>query len=145
MINGLEKAGWYIFNGCRKGDEESDWTYAGGRGEFVLDYVIGDEEIWERVERVKVEDKIESGHFPVVMWIKGGGGIRREGAGGGRDRGRQSRVGEGLGRKWRLCQDKVEKEDVGWEEMKGNIQAIFQQGQGEEKERLVGRGVQEGA
>lgn len=72
LINGLEEAGWYIFNGCGKGDEESDWTYAGGRGEFVLDYVIRDEEVWERVKRVKVEDKIESGHFLVVMWIKGG-------------------------------------------------------------------------
>lgn len=45
----------------------------------------------------------------------------------------------------RLWQDKVEKEEVGWEEMKGNIQAIFQERQGEEKGRLVGRGVQEGA
>lgn len=43
----------------------------------------------------------------------------------------------------RLWQDKVEK--VGWKEMKGNIQAILQEGQGEEKERLVGRGVQEEA
>lgn len=68
----------------------------------MLDYVIGDEEAWERVERVKVEDKVESGHIAVVMWIKGGGrGSEREGAGGGRDRGRQRRVGESLGRKWR--------------------------------------------
>lgn len=48
LISGLEEAGWYIFNECGKGDEESDWTYAGGRGEFVLDYVIGDEEVWEK-------------------------------------------------------------------------------------------------
>lgn len=33
----------------------------------MLDYVIGDEEVWERVERVKVEDKIELDHFPVVV------------------------------------------------------------------------------
>lgn len=39
----------------------------------MLDYVIGNDEVWERIERVKVEDKIESGHFRVVMWIKGGG------------------------------------------------------------------------
>lgn len=45
----------------------------------------------------------------------------------------------------RLWQDKVEKEEVGWEKMKGNIQAISQEGQREEKGRLVGRGVQEGA
>jgi len=36
----------------------------------VLDYV-GDEDVWERVCRIKVEDKIESDHFPVVVWVKG--------------------------------------------------------------------------
>lgn len=57
-MDGLEEAGWYIFNGCGKGDEEGEWTYAGGRGESVLDYVIGDEEVWGRVERVRVENRI---------------------------------------------------------------------------------------
>lgn len=48
----------------------------------MLDYVIGDEEVWERVERIKVEDMIESDHFPVVVWIIGGGEIiRRKGGG----------------------------------------------------------------
>lgn len=42
----------------------------------MLDYVIGDE-VWEKVERVKVRDKIESNHFPVVVWIKGGGGHQK--------------------------------------------------------------------
>lgn len=32
-----------------------------GRGESVLDYVIGNEEVWERVE-----DRVESNHFSVV-------------------------------------------------------------------------------
>lgn len=32
LVDGLEEAGWYIFNGCRKGDEEGEWTYAGGGG-----------------------------------------------------------------------------------------------------------------
>lgn len=49
LVSGLEEAGWYIFNECGKGDEKGDWTYAEGRGESVLDYVIGDEEVWERL------------------------------------------------------------------------------------------------
>jgi len=71
LIEALEEAGWWIFNGGRKGDEEGEWTYAGGRGESVLDYVIEDEEVWEKVDRIRVEDRIDSDHFPVVVWIKG--------------------------------------------------------------------------
>lgn len=44
---------------------------AGGRGESVLDYMIGDKEVWGRVERVRMEDRTESDHFPVVVWIRG--------------------------------------------------------------------------
>lgn len=46
MINGLAEAGWYIFNGCEKGDE-GDSGRMQERGESVLDYVIGNEEVWE--------------------------------------------------------------------------------------------------
>lgn len=48
LINGLAEAGWYIFNGCRKGDE-GRVDVCRERGELVLDYVIGNEEVWERV------------------------------------------------------------------------------------------------
>ena len=43
-----------------------------GGGESVLDYVIGDEEVWEKVNRIRVEERIESDPFPVVVGIKGG-------------------------------------------------------------------------
>lgn len=32
LVDGLKEAGWYIFNGYGKGDEEREWTYAGGGG-----------------------------------------------------------------------------------------------------------------
>lgn len=65
-------------------------------------------------ERVKVEDKIESGHFPVVMWIKGGG---RGSEGKGREE-EEIEVAEEGRREFRekmerLWQNKVEKEEVG--------------------------------
>lgn len=78
LIEALEEAGWWIFNGRGKGDEEGEWTYAGGRGEKVLDYVMGNEEIWEKVRKIKVENRINSDHFPVVVWIKGEGGAGRK-------------------------------------------------------------------
>lgn len=33
------------YNGYVKGNEERDWTYTKGRGESVIDYVLGDEEV----------------------------------------------------------------------------------------------------
>jgi len=63
---------WFIFNGCGKGDEEGSWTYAGGRGESVIDYVLGDGEAWDRIERIEVKDRIESDHFPIEVWLRGG-------------------------------------------------------------------------
>lgn len=72
MLEALEEAGWFIFNGEKKGDEEGEWTYAGGRGESVIDYMIGDEEVWEKISKIKMADRINSNHFPLVVWIKRG-------------------------------------------------------------------------
>jgi len=41
----------------------------GGRGESVIDYVLVNEEIREEVEKLEVEDSIESDH-PIVIWLK---------------------------------------------------------------------------
>lgn len=74
LVVKLEEIGWYIFNGCGKGDKEGAWTYSGGRE----DYVIGDGEVWEKIERLKVEERVDSDHFPVAFWIKGGDGGKKE-------------------------------------------------------------------
>ncbi|XP_011698277.1 PREDICTED: uncharacterized protein LOC105456152 [Wasmannia auropunctata] len=67
LIEKLEEVGWFIFNGCGKGDEEGMWTYSGGWGESVIDYVVGNEEVWERIVRMEVQDRVESDHMPVVV------------------------------------------------------------------------------
>lgn len=40
------------------------------RGRTVIDYIIKDQEVWERIERMKVESRVNSDHFPVVVEIK---------------------------------------------------------------------------
>jgi len=45
-------------------------TRGGGRGGSVIDYVVGDEEVWEKVSRIRVEDRIDSDHFLVMVEIK---------------------------------------------------------------------------
>ncbi|XP_053989926.1 uncharacterized protein LOC128882360 [Hylaeus volcanicus] len=60
-------------NGDVTGDEEGEFTYT-GNGESVIDYVLGNEETRVRTVRLVVEEKVESDHQPVVVWIEGGKG-----------------------------------------------------------------------
>ncbi|KZC11356.1 hypothetical protein WN55_02590 [Dufourea novaeangliae] len=66
----LEERGWEILNGCVKGDEEGELTYTGARGNSVIDYIIGNEDTRGRVKRIKVEEKVDSDHHPVTVWVK---------------------------------------------------------------------------
>ncbi|XP_071580245.1 uncharacterized protein [Temnothorax nylanderi] len=70
LLEFVEEGGWMIFNGSVKGDEEDEFTYTGGRGETVIDYVIGEEEVRERVERLKVGERVDSDHHPLILWIR---------------------------------------------------------------------------
>lgn len=68
----------------------------------------------------------------MVVWIKRGSGISRREGGGRRKRWRWTKEGERGFRERieRVWQDKGEKEEVGWGEMKRDIQAILREGQG---------------
>jgi len=84
LVKGIRERGWFILNGETKGDEDRNWTYTGGRGESVIDYILGEEEGREEIERLEVGDKVDSDHHPVVVWMKGGGDERGVRGGGGR-------------------------------------------------------------
>lgn len=51
-----------------------------GGGNMVIDYVIGNKEVRERIERMEVGDRVESNHQPLIVKIrerdKEGGGKR---------------------------------------------------------------------
>lgn len=68
-------------NGGTVGDEEGEYTFTGGRGNSVMDYVIGKEGIRKNVRRVYIGEKIDSDHHPVEIWIKGEGRKRKENKG----------------------------------------------------------------
>lgn len=60
-----------ILNGRLRGDEEGEFTFTGGKGPTVIDYVIGNREVEKRVERLRVGDKIDSDHHhPLEVWIR---------------------------------------------------------------------------
>ena len=77
LIEFIEERGWSILNGSIKGDENGDITYLGGRGETIIDYVLGEWKMKERVEKLKVAEMIDSDHYMVVwirvkvVWIRG--------------------------------------------------------------------------
>lgn len=42
----------------------------------VIDYVLVEEKIKERVEMMVVEEKVDSNYYPVIVWLKGKGRSR---------------------------------------------------------------------
>ncbi|XP_077272062.1 uncharacterized protein LOC143902767 [Temnothorax americanus] len=68
LIEFLEEEGLGILNGT-KGDKEGEFTFTGGRGETVIDYIIGNQELWERTEEVRIGEQIDSDHQYVALEI----------------------------------------------------------------------------
>jgi len=61
----------------KEGDKERVVTFTRGRGETVIDYVMGDKRAWERVERLELGEEVDSDHQSVSVWERGGRGIRK--------------------------------------------------------------------
>lgn len=94
LIKEMEEVGWGIFNGGIRGDKKGEFTYTGGRGESVIDYVVGEERVKEKIKRMEVGDNIESDHHPLIVTLK-----RRGGNGKGNEKRREGR-GKRKGGRW---------------------------------------------
>ncbi|XP_024884581.1 trichohyalin-like [Temnothorax curvispinosus] len=68
----LEERGWEVGNGNMRGDEEGEWTYSGGRGTSVVDYMVVNREAWDRVIKLTIGERVESDHQPLEVEIRGG-------------------------------------------------------------------------
>ena len=69
LIQMTERAGLYLLNGNHEGDEEGEYTYIGGNGRTVIDYVMCNAQAREEVESLSVEERTESDHLPLVVRI----------------------------------------------------------------------------
>jgi len=58
-------------NGAKEGDKEGEMTFTGGRGETVIDYVIGDRGAWEKIKKLEVGKEVDSDHQSVTVWVEG--------------------------------------------------------------------------
>lgn len=52
LMEFLEEKGWSIFNGVIKGGEEEEYT--GSRGNTVIDYMMEEEEVTERIDKLEI-------------------------------------------------------------------------------------------
>lgn len=69
LIEFVEENGWSIFNGDMKGDEEGEYTFTGGKGCTVIDYAIEDSEVKDKINRMRIGDRMDSDHHPIKLWI----------------------------------------------------------------------------
>ena len=60
----------YELNGVKKGNEEGEFTHVRRNASTVIDYVITNMEGWESIRKIQIEDRVESGHQPVGIWLK---------------------------------------------------------------------------
>lgn len=58
---------WRIFNRCIRGDEEREYTFTGGKGNTVINYVIGDLEVRDRMGSMRIGNKVET----ITRWRYG--------------------------------------------------------------------------
>lgn len=68
-VRWIMELGWGILNGSIKGDEEGKFTFTGGRDNTVIDLVIGNEEVRERIGSLRIGDNIDSDHYPMEVEI----------------------------------------------------------------------------
>lgn len=136
----IKERGWSILNGNIRGDEEGEWTYTGGRGNSVIDYVLGDERTREGIRKVVIEEKVDSDHHPLTVWLEGsekqrkGEEKRNSGRGGVRiwTKEIRERFRAEFGERGE-AEEEVEKE---WEKLKGRI--------GESLEKIEEKDKEEG-
>jgi len=86
FINWINEKGWEILNGCTEGDWDGEYTYVGVRGCSVIDYVMINERIGNRISKFKIGDRVDSDHMPMELTME----IRR-----GRRQGKKTQKQEG--------------------------------------------------
>lgn len=69
LIEWVGEEGWYIMNGNVKGDWEVDFTYVGSSGSSVIDYVLINDNIVDKVEEFKMDVRVNSDHMPLCIRI----------------------------------------------------------------------------
>ena len=69
MTDFIENKGYVILNGYVRGNGEEEYKFIGARGNTVIDYIIVNEKMWEKVKEFRVESRLDSDHAPVYAYV----------------------------------------------------------------------------
>lgn len=58
MVNCLEQRKWMIFTGAIRGDKEGEFTFTRGKRDTVIDYVVGNGEVRDKVAYMRIGDRV---------------------------------------------------------------------------------------
>lgn len=63
----IEENRWGIFSGCIKRNKKGEYTLTGRKSNTTIDYVLGNKEVRERIESMRIEDRIDSDYHPMKV------------------------------------------------------------------------------
>lgn len=72
MVDFLEERGFIIYNWATRGDEEGEFTFTGGKRDTVIDYIVGNRKVKEKMKQMRIGDRVDSDHQPVDVTLGGG-------------------------------------------------------------------------
>lgn len=67
----IKEVGGYVLNGTMKEDKEGEFMYTETRESSVIDYIIVNEYDLDRMEKFRVEGRVDSDHLLVTTRIHG--------------------------------------------------------------------------
>ncbi len=70
LLELVEEKGWKILNGNTEGDKEGEYTYIGGQGRSVIDYVICNEIADHGIRDMEVGIRSDSDHLPTITQVE---------------------------------------------------------------------------
>lgn len=70
LVDFVEERRWSVFNGDIKGNESEEFPFTWGKGNTVIDYVMGSMEVRDKIIEMRVGDKMDSDYHPLEVKIR---------------------------------------------------------------------------
>jgi len=65
LVEWIKRKGWYVLNGACEGDWDGNFTYVGARGNTVINFVIVNENAYNKTIDFKILERVDSDHLPL--------------------------------------------------------------------------------
>lgn len=69
-MNWIQEIGWYILNGATTGDWEGEFTYVEAKGSAVIDYVIMNKKMHEKIGKFRIGKRMDSDHMLFEVMVE---------------------------------------------------------------------------